>query len=67
MSSLIASILYSPATTKRFYEISSDIHYMEPGKLHHDQHTASTDHQGITPKCRGKVLVEKTIALADSR
>ncbi len=69
MISLIAGILYSPATTKCFYEISSDIHYMEQGKLRHDQHTVtlSTDHRVITPKYRGKVLVEKTIALADSQ
>jgi len=40
---------------------------MEKGKLRHDQHTAtlSTDHKVITPKYRGKILVEKTIALAD--
>ncbi len=67
MISLIAGILYSPATTKCFYVVSSDIHYMEQGELRHDQHTAtlSIDHKVVTPTYSVKVLVEKTIALAD--
>lgn len=40
---------------------------MEKGELRHDQHatTLSTDRKVIIPKYRGKILVEKTIALAD--
>ncbi len=38
---------------------------MERKELRHDRHTVSllTDHVVITPKYRGKILVEKTIAL----
>ncbi len=56
----------SPATTKCFYKTSSDVHRMEHRELRHDRHTVSllTDHIVFSPKCRGKILVEKTIALA---
>ena len=39
---------------------------MERKELRHDRHTVSllTDHMVISPKYRGKILVEKTIALA---
>ena len=38
---------------------------MERKELRHDRHTVSllTDHMVITPKYRGKILVEKMIAL----
>ncbi|MEA1894074.1 MAG: IS200/IS605 family transposase [Euryarchaeota archaeon] len=39
---------------------------MERKELRHDRHTVSllTDHMVFSPKYRGKILVEKTIALA---
>ena len=39
---------------------------MERNELRHDRHTVSllTDHVVFSPKYRGKILVEKTIALA---
>jgi len=39
---------------------------MERRELHHDRHAVSllTDHIVFSPKYRGKILVEKTIALA---
>jgi|LGVE01.1.fsa_nt_gb REP element-mobilizing transposase RayT len=39
---------------------------MERRELHHDRHTVSllTDHIVVSPKYRGKIPVEKTIALA---
>jgi putative transposase len=39
---------------------------MERRELRHDRHTGSllTDHTVFSPKYRGKILVEKTIALA---
>jgi putative transposase len=39
---------------------------MEYRELRHDRHTVSllTDHTVFLPKYRGKILVEKTIALA---
>ncbi len=39
---------------------------MERRELRHDRHTVSllTDHMVFSPKYRGKILVEKTIALA---
>ena len=56
----------SPATTKCFYKTSSDVHRMEHRELRHDRHTVSllTDHIVVSPKYRGKIPVEKTIALA---
>ncbi len=40
--------------------------HMERRELRHDRHTVSllTDHMVFSPKYRGKILVEKTIALA---
>ena len=42
---------------------------MEQRELRHDRHTVSilTDHTVFSPKYRGKILVEKTIALALDR
>ena len=46
--------------------MSSDTLRMERRELRHDRHTVSllTDHRVSSPKYRGKILVEKTIALA---
>ena len=45
--------------------LGSDAHSMARRELRHNRHTVSllTDHMVITPKYRGKILVEKTIAL----
>ncbi len=46
--------------------MSSDTQFMARKELRHNRHTVSllTDHKAITPKYRGKILVEKMIALA---
>ena len=53
----MASGVGSPATTKCFYETSSDVYCMERRELHHDRHTVSlmTDHMVFSPKYRGKI------------
>ena len=45
--------------------MSSDVYCMERKELRYDRHKVSllTDHMVITPNYRGKVLVEKTIAV----